>query len=276
MKLTLLDLVQVIASSMDSDEVNSINDSVESLQIALLVRSAYYDIIGRANLPEHYSLVNLDPAPSPVTTPNLMYVPSRIAEIQWVQYNKFTNPATEVASHGVNQDIITTPQDEAAVIQMVQIDYLPLQNFLLRMNALDPNNPNVFDYDLVIGPDIFKIFYMNDQSPNFYTTFDDRTIVFDSFDASFESAMQSSNSLCYGRLVIPFTLSDSFIPNLEDDQFPLLLNEAKALAWAELKQTSHQIAERNLRRGWTHVQTKKNAVDYPLSGFNRLPYFGRK
>jgi hypothetical protein len=159
---------------------------------------------------------------------------------------------------------------------MKQVDYLPLETFLLRMNALNINDSNVFSYSLTIGSDTFKIFYMNDKSPSFYTTFDDRTIVFDSFDASFESAMQSSNSLCYGRLVIPWVMSDNFIPNLEDDQFPLLLNEAKSLAWAELKQTTHGIAERNLRRGWTHVQTKKNAVDYPLSGFNRLPYFERR
>ncbi len=33
-KMTLLEIVQDIMSDMDSDEVSSINDSVESLQVA--------------------------------------------------------------------------------------------------------------------------------------------------------------------------------------------------------------------------------------------------
>ena len=60
MKYTLLQLVQTIASSMDSDEVNSISDSTESLQIANIVRSVYYDLINRAKLPEHFTLVTLE------------------------------------------------------------------------------------------------------------------------------------------------------------------------------------------------------------------------
>jgi hypothetical protein len=38
-KMTLLEIVQDILSDMDSDEVNSINDSVESLQLAQMIKS---------------------------------------------------------------------------------------------------------------------------------------------------------------------------------------------------------------------------------------------
>lgn len=40
-KRTLLDIVQEILNDMDSDEVTSINDTIESLQVANIVRSCY-------------------------------------------------------------------------------------------------------------------------------------------------------------------------------------------------------------------------------------------
>ena len=55
----------------------------------------------------------------------------------------------------------------------------------------------------------------------------------------------------------------------------LLLNEAKALAWTELKQAQHPKAELNSKRGWTSLQRTKHATE-TLSDFDKLPYFGRK
>ena len=41
MKFTLLEMVQEILSDMDSDEVDSIEDTVEAEQVATIVRSTY-------------------------------------------------------------------------------------------------------------------------------------------------------------------------------------------------------------------------------------------
>ena len=49
MKYTLLAIVQEILSDMDSDEVNSIDDTVESQQVASIVRSAYMAIMSNRN-----------------------------------------------------------------------------------------------------------------------------------------------------------------------------------------------------------------------------------
>lgn len=50
-KLTLLDIVQDILSDMDSDTVNSITDSVESLQIAQIVKTTFFEIITEGEWP---------------------------------------------------------------------------------------------------------------------------------------------------------------------------------------------------------------------------------
>lgn len=55
-KLTLLDIVQDVLSDMDSDEVNSINDSIEALQVAAIAKSTFYNIIDGRDWPHLYTV----------------------------------------------------------------------------------------------------------------------------------------------------------------------------------------------------------------------------
>ena len=47
MKQTLLELTQDVLNAIDGDDVNSISDGVESLQVAQDIKNVYYDLIGR-------------------------------------------------------------------------------------------------------------------------------------------------------------------------------------------------------------------------------------
>lgn len=254
MKYTLLELVQLVASSIDSDEVNSIGDSTESLQIANIIRTVFFSIIGRAKLPSHYSLVNLQ-ASNDTSKPVLMYLPSNIQQIEWVKYN--------------NRVVESDPPT------FTDIRFLDTKTFLDEMYYMNENDTAVGTFEHTVGPNTFLIQYMTDRPPTVYTTFDDNTIIFDAYNSDLEDTLQSSNTVCFGRNIIPFTLSDTFIPDLEEGQFDLLINEAKALAWAEMKQTSHAIAERNSRRGWATVQKQKHSLPH-ASDFDKLPNYGRK
>ena len=57
MKYTLLEMTQDILSNMSSDEVNSISDTTESLQVATIIKQKYFDLISRVNRPEHDQLI---------------------------------------------------------------------------------------------------------------------------------------------------------------------------------------------------------------------------
>jgi len=74
MKYTLLELVQNILSSMDSDEVNSIVDTVEAQQVVAIVKTVYNDILTRGELNVQKTLFNLD-ASTISTKPVLMTKP---------------------------------------------------------------------------------------------------------------------------------------------------------------------------------------------------------
>src|SRR6266576_6262503 len=88
---TLLQIVQTILASLDSDEVNSISDTAESRQVAQIVQNKYFDICTRGGLPEHKILLQLSPSTDP-TKPVLMFVPSGVSNIDWIKYFD-TNPA---------------------------------------------------------------------------------------------------------------------------------------------------------------------------------------
>ncbi len=254
MKYTLLDLTQTILSSLDGDEVNSISDTVESMQVATVIRTAYFDLIDRAKLPEHYSLVRLD-ASGDTDLPVVMYMDEDLSDIKWLKYDC-------IDADGTQSDFRL-------------IEYKNLDAFLEFSNQLDSEEDNVATLTIPFNGTNFTYRYLTDKAPEFYTSVEDGTFLFDSFDEDVDTTLQSSKTQCYCRKPLTFELEDDFIPTLDEDQFPLLLNEAKSLAWFELKQAQHAKAERAARRGWTSLNKNKNR-SVEESDFDSLPNFGRK
>jgi hypothetical protein len=252
---TLLDYVQTILSSMDSETVNSYSDTVESVQVANVVKTVYNDIQARVDLPEHYTLFELT-ASTDAAKPVLMTRPTDVISIDWVQYNTITLTGVDP----VFKDVA----------------FLSLPEFLRRMNALTLSDTTVDTFDLTQNTDTITFLYRNDKYPQFYTTFDDRTLIFDSYDAAVDSTLQKTKTRAYGKKDQTFTLSDSFVPFLDRDLSTLLLNEAKVLAFNELKQTGHQVAHQWAQRGWTKVQQSSRGVDHKRTELDRAPYYGRK
>jgi hypothetical protein len=126
----------------------------------------------------------------------------------------------------------------------------------------------------MFGDDTVTVLYVSDKAPEYWTCWNDDTILFDSYDATVDTTLQKVKTLCGGEKGVVFTLSDSFTPDLDDSQFAMLLNESKALAWAELKQTVHAKAERNSRNLQISALKNKRAV----GGRNQVqsPNYGRK
>lgn len=254
MKYTLLDLTQTILSSMDSDAVNSISDSIESLQVAKIIRTVYYDIVNRADLPKLSLPINLQ-ASGDTTKPVIMYVPDTVKNIEWVQYD--------------NATITQTNRN------MQNVYFVPFKDFMERSNSLDVSLSTVDSLTLTQDGNSFVIQYLNNKSPEYYTSYDEHTLIFDSYDSAVDTTLMSSKSLAYGKKVATFSMSDAFEPDMDEQQFQLLLSEAKALAWAELKQTTHAKAEMSSRRGWTSLQNSKHNSEH-VTDFDALPNFGRK
>lgn len=249
---TLLQLVQKILSSIDGDEVTTIDATTESQQVAQIIEETYFDIKNRANLPELNSLIQLNDS-GDNAQPVVMFIPPTAEEVLWVKYDV----------HALGD-----------TMQMEDVKFLPLKDFLDKVYQLDTSDATVGILNLQSNSEVLSIPYHNNKAPQWYTTPDDYTIIFDSYDSAVDTRLLGSKSLAAIKNVIPFTQTDSFVPDLDDPQFQLLINEAKALAWAEMRQSQHAKAEQLAKRGWTSIQKTKNKA-VVLSDFEQLPYYGR-
>ena len=91
MKLTLLEMTQQILSALNSDGVNSIGDTPESLQVANCIKTTYLNMLGKYEFPENVGPINLTPS-NTGTQPTLMCLPSGTARVEWIKYFN-SNPA---------------------------------------------------------------------------------------------------------------------------------------------------------------------------------------
>jgi hypothetical protein len=86
-KLTLLDMTQNILSALDSDPVDSIDETVESVQVAELIKESYFELISQRDWPFLFGLDTLT-ALSDVNNPTKMKIPDGINKVKWIKYNK--------------------------------------------------------------------------------------------------------------------------------------------------------------------------------------------
>jgi len=221
-KMTLLEIVQDILNDLESDEVNSINDTVEALEVAQIVKTTYNNIIDGRHWPHLYELFQFT-ALSDTDTPNYLQIPTTITNIEWVKYNKRTS---------------TDTKDKFAVV-----DYLEPFDFMALCEARDSSAATI---QVVVDPaSSVGLNILNNRAPQYYTSFDDEYIVFDSFDSAVDTTVSQAKSSGKGRRTPVFTIADTFTADLPSQCFSYLLNEAKATAFVILKQSANAKAEQH-------------------------------
>ena len=244
--MTLIEIVQDILSDMDSDEVNSINDSVESLQVAQIVKSTYYNIIDGKDYPWLYELFQMNTSGT-VSLPTHMRLPETVIDLKWIKYN--TKKATDTKN------------------KFTKIVYKTPEEFL---NILDQRDSTDTKVDIITDTTGIKLNVYNERGPQYFTSFDDDYLVFDAFDSGVETNLQNSKTQCYGKKSVAFTLSDTFTPDLPVQMFTYLLNEAKSAAFLTLKQMPNpkveQISVSQKRKMSQEAWKITNGIKYPNYG----------
>lgn len=260
MKMTMLEMVQNIMSDLDSDEIDSITDTVEGEQVASVLRDIYWQYVENQTIPEHQELFQLTDAGA--TAKVYMLIPTTVRHIEWIRYNK-------ILSGGSN----TVYAD---------IKYLDPENFinlLLKRNSADTNIVSATDPNSAIALDAIQ----NDKVPEYWTSFDDEYLVMDSYDASVDTTgLVASKTLCWGTIEPTFTiansLDDDFTPDLDDHLFPYLLADAKSTCFVNIKQTANPKIEKQARNQRIFAQNDKyRTKESQKAGFDATgPNYGRK
>jgi len=238
MKKTLLEIVQDILNDLDSDSVNSIDDTIEATQVANIVAQTYFDLISDRVIPEHFELFRLT-ALSDSERPNYMALPDTVANIHTIEYNK--SNASPIL------------QEYREIFYREPVVFLADTR---TRNSSDATIKTVLDFN---GSTELLIF--NDRMPAFYTSFDNKHIVFDSWLLTTDTTLQASKSRGYGELIPTVTLTDIFTFDFEAKYFPYLVSEAKSRAFSVLHKTLDQKVEQTARRHKSFIQKEKWRFD---------------
>lgn len=165
------------------------------------------------------------------------------------------------------------------VVGYQYVTIVPIKQFLDMTNTFNPSESNIqsftFTDDSNGFPGQYTFYYQDDKQPQYCTVLSDYYVIFDGYDNTLDSTLQSSKTMAEGTVVPTWSNTDTFIPNIDESQVPLLLNEAKSLAFYELKQSAHPNAERDARRQWNSVGRDKSIINRPTY-FDALPNFGRR
>ena len=242
-KMTLLEMVQNILSSMDSEDVNSIGDTSESTQVATIIRDTFYNITNNREFPEHCRLIKLE-AFSDTDYPTSFRYGDEVQDVQSLAY-----------------DISDTDEDP----EFKEIYWVSPDEFLRRTDARS-------DYVLVEEPTSeIDVRINNNTQPTVYTSFDNDTIMMDSYDADVDTTLQESKTRMFGRVIPEFTIEDTFVPELNANNFPLLLAESKSVAMSLLLGGSDPKVEQAARRQRYRNQNNRYKTQQPqgLSTYGR-------
>lgn len=250
MKMTLLELVQDCLNDIDGDEVNSIDDTTESLQVAQIIKSTYFALMDGRDWPHTQRLIQVDPSGDD-TLPTIMYIQDPIKSIKFINYDK-----AKVSDGGRRK--------------LDEVKYLEVDDFLRMCNTRDNTAAN---YITMVDPGSgIQFTIRNDTAPTYYTSFDDKTLIFDSFDSQMDDTLQKHKVQVHAYVVPSWDHTDNAVPDLPDFAFTLLLEEAKSRVSFKIRQQPDQKAEQEAGRQRRWLARKDRRVKQGI----KFPNYGRQ
>lgn len=246
-RMNLLEMAQDIMSDMSSDNINSINDTTEALQVAQILKSTYYEIIHSREWPHLRKLVEITGL-GDTTKPTHMQLATDVVDIDWIKYDSRSTVSGDP--------------------NYIDVGYLSPSNFLLQVMQRTASNTNI---TAVTDVDTTTLLIRNDENPKYWTSFDDEYIVFDAYKSTVDSTLQGSKTQVYGLVEPSFTISDTFIPDLPNHAFPYYLAEAKSTCFNSIGQTPNAKEEQKSRRQRTWLARKAGKIEPGI----QYPNYGR-
>lgn len=246
-KMSLLEVTQEILSDMNSDNVNSINDTIEAQQVVQILKRTYFNMLNERILPHTAQYFNLTALVNPAK-PTHVRIEDNVIRVESIKYD--------------------CRKELADPVDPKEIEYKHPKEFAEYVMGRNPANPNV-----VTVLDTLPLFIVTNEAPSYWTSFDDKHIVFDSYNSDIESTIQSSKCYAYGEIEPTWSSTDDFVPDIPAKMFPYFVSEAKSMCFMTIKEAPHQKVEQHANRQRAWLSGEK----YRAGGSRiRFPNYGRR
>lgn len=248
MTKTLLEIVQTILSSMDSDEVNSISETAESVQMVDVIVDTFDFIISQKQWDFKGEACALESV-GDTLRPTYLRLPDNIDVIGKLRYE-----ATETGDE--NRTFCT-------------LQYLRPEEFIDSLLRRSSGADNIEEYVTEAGT---PLLILNDKNPAFYTSFDDEFIVADSYLKTKEATLQGVNTTLYCSIIPTMGRGNDDIPQIPAKHFPMFVAECKRAAHIYHKQQDSPVD----RERWLAGRHKARQDSGRVNNDRKRTNFGRR
>ena len=163
---TVLQYVQATLNVMDSDNVDDISDTLESLQVANHFSDVYYELLERQDWAFLHQAIDITAA-ADTSSPTQFSIDSSTRSIDWLRYNT----ATDGSEYN--------PRN---------LTYIEPEEFVLRFSGGIDSTTHTL---VTVGSKI-RFYAANNRMPEYWTSFDDETIYMDAYDSDVESTLTTA------------------------------------------------------------------------------------
>lgn len=248
MDKTLLNTVQRVLDKLNLDPVNSISDTEDSLLIAREAETTFYDMSTRADWPDQIDLVEINSV-SDLSNPAALSLDDNVEYFDSLRYD------------------VTTADDDNKVIR--RICWLSPEDFLEKMYTRNTSNDNIVEGTYKNIP----LLIQNDKMPEYYTSFDNKMLILDSYHSATEDSLQGHKTICYAKTIPSWLQDDTFVVPVQDSLYPLFIASLASACSQYLNSEFNQEDERRQQRGISRM--RREAVRTEMEKFPKFN-FGRK
>lgn len=234
-RMTLLQIVQNVLLSMEADNVNSLSGTVESAAIAETAREVYYEMMSQGDWPHLVKTTQLISV-SDNEKPNYLEIPENYQDIRALFYNN------------------------------IELEYMEPMDFIkssIERNQLDENIVQVISFNGV------QLNVFNNETPRYFTIFEDKYVITEAWDQEQESTLQGINSIVTASVLPEWETREDYVPEMTDQMFPTYLALVKRAAFLYFRREASAKDERQalagmgrLRLDVNKLYRKENEINY--------------
>ena len=238
MAKTLLRTVQDILSAMDSDEVNSISDTIESEQVAMCVETVYNQMVSEYDLPAKTKVIRPGATDDYTNGKTRLFLDDDDLTLSYLEYDSRTS-----ASAAPNYKRITMLSND---------------EFLDRVKNLDSSDSN--KEEQTWPNSTFKFAVYTDRAPSYGTLVEESIIVLDAYDSDLDSSILNAKTLAEGQTDGTFQRADDALIDLPKELYTGLLVNAMELAMSLYKGEAPMKVQDLARNGRVRQQRAKHKL----------------
>ena len=233
MKLTLLQVINYYFDFTDGFRTSDIDDTVESQQVASIAEKVFHDlnndVFGNTS---RESIVQLE----------------ALADSEKPNYLRIPDTAFDIKHDAVMYNISDSLDD----IKMKEMIYQPPLAFLDRISHV-PTKTTTLEVQDFSG---YRMRIVTNKTPEYYTSFDDEHLVFDSYKSTVDNTLQKSKSGIITQQQRTFTPSSTYVIDFPEWFHPTYLNAVMSEASAALREEALPTVARMARTGIIKARKK--------------------